>query len=83
MARIWKLQDAKNRFSEVVDLARRTGPQVVTRRGTEAVVVLSVEDYRRLVRGPEGLVAFLGASPLRDVDLDLTRSADPPREVKL
>lgn len=44
----WKLEDAKARFSEVVRLARERGPQKVTVRGQEAVVVLAMEDYARL-----------------------------------
>jgi antitoxin Phd len=44
----WTLQDAKNRFSAVVEAARRGAPQLVTKRGAPAVVVLSIEDYRRL-----------------------------------
>jgi antitoxin Phd len=44
----WSLQDAKNRFSAVVEAARRGEPQLVTRRGVPAVVVLAAEDYARL-----------------------------------
>ena len=44
----WALQDAKNRFSAVVNAALTGEPQTVTRRGTLAVVVLAVEDYQRL-----------------------------------
>ena len=44
----WSLQDAKNRFSAVVDAALNGSPQLVTRRGQPAVVVLSVEEYERL-----------------------------------
>ena len=44
----WSLQDAKNRFSAVVNAALDGAPQMVTRRGTPAVVVLAVEDYQRL-----------------------------------
>lgn len=46
----WQLQDAKNRFSAVVDAALGGEPQCVTRRGKPAVVVLSVEEYERLRR---------------------------------
>ena len=44
----WSLQDAKNRFSAVVNAALDGAPQTVTRRGAPAVVVLAVEDYERL-----------------------------------
>jgi prevent-host-death family protein len=46
----WSLQDAKNSFSAVVDAARKGRPQMVTKRGRPAVVVLSVEEYERLSR---------------------------------
>ena len=44
----WKLEDAKARFSEVVRHAREDGPQRVTVRGHDAVVVMSVEEFERL-----------------------------------
>ena len=45
----WSVQDAKNRFSEVVEAARRN-PQMVTKHGKPAVVVVDVEEYERLRR---------------------------------
>lgn len=45
---IWQLQDAKARFSEFLDAALENGPQVVTRRGVEAAVLVPVEEWRRL-----------------------------------
>jgi antitoxin Phd len=47
---IWSLENAKNRFSAVVEAARRGRPQTVTKRGRPAVVVLAVEDYERLCK---------------------------------
>jgi prevent-host-death family protein len=44
----WSLHDAKNKFSAVVEAARRGEPQTVTKRGVAAVVVLSAEEYQRL-----------------------------------
>jgi prevent-host-death family protein len=79
----WQLQNAKNRLSEVVDLATREGPQIITRRGVETAVILSVEEYRKLSRPRQSLVDFLRASPLADVELDLERDPDPGRELDL
>lgn len=45
----WQVQEAKQRFSELVERARSEGAQVVTRRGRDVVVVLSVERYRELI----------------------------------
>jgi antitoxin Phd len=44
----WQLQDAKARFSELVDATIKDGPQIVTRRGIETVVLVPVEEWRRL-----------------------------------
>jgi prevent-host-death family protein len=77
----WQLQDAKNRFSEIVNKALRDGPQVVTRRGKKTVVIMSVEQYQILVRPKVNIVDFFQESPLRGEDLDLTRNKDSLREV--
>jgi prevent-host-death family protein len=65
----WALQDAKNRFSEVVQRARREGPQTVTLRGERAAVVLSAADYDALVRDRPSLVDDLLSGPAWDHDL--------------
>jgi len=81
---IWPLQDAKNRLSEVVDRAASEGPQTITRRGREAAVLLSAEDFRNLIRGRTGdLVSFFRKSPLAGEPLDFSRSQDTGREVDL
>lgn len=78
----WKLQDAKNHFSEVVESAINEGPQEVTRRGEHAVVILSFALYQRLSKPKEDLVSFFRNSPLHGADLDLERSQDAPREIE-
>ena len=83
MQHTWALQEAKNRFSELVEQALHTGPQVVTRRGKETVVVLSVEAFHKLTAKQESLVTFLRNSPLAGVELDLERTPDYGREVTL
>ena len=44
----WQLQDAKSRFSELIDDTLEKGPQVVTRRGIDTAVVISIDEWRRL-----------------------------------
>ncbi len=46
----WQLQEAQNRFSSLVNQAREIGPQIVTKHGQAAVVVLSAEEYNKLTR---------------------------------
>jgi prevent-host-death family protein len=48
MGKVWTLQDAKNKFSAVVEAAVQGEPQHVTRRGVDAVVVLSAREYKEL-----------------------------------
>jgi len=82
----WQLQTAKARFSELFRLARTEGPQIITRQGREAVVMLPVEQFDQLVnrsRQPKSLVQFFRESPLVGIDLDLTREKDTGRDIKL
>lgn len=83
MARKWQLQEAKNRFSEVVDLALEEGPQTVTRHGKEVAVVVSKQDFERRRRaGTRGtIVSFLTGLAFKGADLRLERSKDTDRDV--
>jgi prevent-host-death family protein len=78
----WQLQEAKSRFSEVVDLTLKEGPQLVTRRGEEAVVILAASDYRRLTGEIPLLMDCLLHAP-RGEALVINRSAETVREVDL
>lgn len=80
MKRIWQLQEAKNKFSEVVDGAIQQGPQVITKRGAEVAIVISCAEYRKIVVSQKKLSDFFRESPLVGMDLDLKRSTDPVRE---
>jgi antitoxin Phd len=79
----WKLQDAKNRFSELVERTRNRGPQRITRRGKPVAVVVSEEEYERLAGGNTSLAEFFRDSPLAGIDLDLARDRSPGRKVVL
>jgi prevent-host-death family protein len=46
--RTWPVQDAKARFSELLDTCLREGPQIVTKRGAETAVLMPMDDWRRL-----------------------------------
>ena len=78
---VWSLQDAKNRFSEVVDRAQREGPQRVTRRGKDAAVVVSAEQWASLSN--RTLADFLESSPLAGLDLEIVRDKSAVRDVEL
>jgi prevent-host-death family protein len=71
----WQLQEAKAKFSQLVQKAVDEGPQTVTRHGKDAVVVLSFEDYRKLCECKPGLKEVLMSGPEGDLKL-------PPRTVQ-
>ena len=79
----WPLQDAKNRLSELVDRAKAGIPQIITRRGKQEVVVIGIEDFRRISAREQDLVSFLRSSPLAGVDLQIERDDDLGRTVLL
>lgn len=70
----WQLQDAKNKFSEVVNLALTKGPQLITRRGEKAAVLLSYIEYEKLCKARGRLSEFFRESPLTDVELNRDHS---------
>jgi antitoxin Phd len=80
MVRSWQLQEAKNRFSEVIEEALKDGPQLITRRGVETAVVLSFTDYRKMLLSRKRLSEFFRESPLAGLDLELARDSSPARD---
>ena len=79
MKNTWQLQEAKSKFSKVVDRALAQGAQIVTRRGKKAVVVMPFEEYERLTQRTGSLAQFLMASPLFGSELAIERDKSLPR----
>ena len=79
----WQLQEAKSKFSQLVEYALHKTPQIVTKHGKKTVVVLSFEEYVKITKPKVNLVKFLRASPLAEVDMEITRNTDVPRDIKL
>jgi prevent-host-death family protein len=78
----WQLQEAKQKFSELVRRALEDGPQVVTRHGEEVVVVVPAEEFRRMSEQKPDFKEFLMSAPDLSV-LDLERPREMPRDVEL
>ena len=74
----WPVQDAKQRFSELIRTAHVEGPQVVTRHGEEIAVVVDIVDYRRLKGEVIEFKDYLRSGPASD-GLELDRSGEYPR----
>lgn len=82
----WKLEDAKAHFSELVRRARTEGPQLVTKRGKDAVMVIAVEELERL-QAPKPprkpFIEFMESLYVPGLDLDFPRERDTGREIDL
>lgn len=85
----WQLQDAKNRFSEVVKRARDEGPQAVTVHGQRAAVIVSAPEFDRLTKPTRSFADFLLADTADEawtddvVDLINDRSKDRGRDIDI
>ena len=82
----WQVQDAKARFSELLETSLAEGPQIVTKRGVEAAVLVPIEQWRRLVRTtkPDLKELLLAPEPrteaLTPPRRELRRRAEPQLE---
>jgi antitoxin Phd len=76
----WQLQEAKNKFSRVVENAVNDGPQIITKRGVEVAIVISFADYQKMIAARGKLSTFFRHSPLVGVELDLSRDKSGARK---
>ncbi len=81
----WQVQDAKARFSELLETTLKKGPQIVTRRGVEAAVLVPIEEWQRLQRSarPSLRELLLGPGPRFDDITSARRTLQRRRPVKL
>lgn len=80
---MWQLQEAKNKFSQVVTEAQQGGPQIITRHGVEVAVLLSYQEYKKMVgssrQAQKKLSQFFRESPLANEELDFSRDQSEAR----
>jgi antitoxin Phd len=79
---LWQVQEAKQRFSQLLRLAESEGPQTVTRHGQAVAVVVGADEYRRLTEKKKDFKEFLMSGPDLS-ELDLGRPKEYPREIEL
>lgn len=79
----WQLQEAKAKLSALIKEAVKDGPQQITVRGKTTAIILSKEQYVNLTSSKSSLVRFLQDSPLRGIDLVITRDKSPCRDIEL
>jgi prevent-host-death family protein len=80
---IWTVAEAKAKFSEVIDKARLSGPQTITRNGRTAAIIVSAEEWERKTRRKGDLASFFAESPLPGAGLDIARAKDGPHGIDL
>jgi len=79
----WTVAEAKAKLSEVLQKAETEGPQRITRRGEEAVVVVSKKEWERKTKRKGTLVDFFLNSPLRGTNLEIPPRSKSTRRVEL
>jgi len=79
----WTVAEARAKSSEVIERARSSGPQTITRNGHTAVVIVAAEEWERKTKRVGTLAEFLAASPLRDSGMDIRRSRVRARKAEL
>jgi prevent-host-death family protein len=79
----WQVQEAKQRFSEVLRAAESGEPQIVTKHGEEVAVVIDIAEYRRLRGESMSFMTYLRAEAFAKPDFDIERQRDLPREIDL
>ena len=79
----WTVAQAKAKFSELIERARSSGPQTVTRSGRTAAVVVSADEWERKCKRTGNLAEFFAGSPLRESGLTVKRLKDKPRRSEL
>jgi prevent-host-death family protein len=79
----WTVAEAKAKFSEMIDRARDSGPQTITRNGRLAAVLVSPDEWQRRTRREGTLADFFANSPLRGSGLKIVRRKDRPRRIVL
>lgn len=86
----WQIQDAKQRFSEMIRAVVHEGPQVITRHGEDVAVVVDISEYRRLTRPAVDLASVLLGGPKLDdsaadvlAEVEAERKADFGRTIEL
>ncbi|MBA3035441.1 MAG: type II toxin-antitoxin system Phd/YefM family antitoxin [Desulfobacterium sp.] len=82
MSNVWQLQEAKNKFSNLVDRAQDEGPQFITKHGKESVVILSIKNYQKITKPKSNLLNFLRCSPLAGIAPDIQRDKSPSRDLQ-
>jgi antitoxin Phd len=80
---IWQIQEAKAKFSELVEDASTKGYQTITKKGEPIAVILSKKEFDKMTRPKASFLKFFKAAPYQEIELDIQRLQDLSRELDL
>ena len=79
----WTVAEAKAKFSEIIERAQSEGPQIISKRGRTAAIVVAAEEWERKTKRLGNLAEFFAGSPLQGSELKLRRLKARPKQIKL
>lgn len=79
----WQIQEAKAKFSQLVNDANIKGHQTITKQGKAVAVILSKKEFDKMSQSKTSLLNFFKAAPCQEIELEIKRSKETPREVDL
>jgi antitoxin Phd len=80
---LWQIQEAKAKFSQLVEDANVKGYQIITKQSEPVAVILSKKEFDKMTQSKTSLLKFFKAAPCQEIELDIQRSKDLPRELDL
>lgn len=80
---IWQIQEAKARFSELIQDATQRGYQTITKNGQPIAVMISKEEFDKMNQPALSLLDFFRSAPCQEIEMHIQRSKDLPRKVDL
>jgi antitoxin Phd len=80
---IWQIQEAKAKFSQLVEDAGRKGYQTITKKGEPIAVIMSKEEFDKIKQPKVSFLNFFKEAPHQEITLEIQRAKDLPRELDL
>lgn len=80
---IWQIQEAKAKFSQLIEDANIKGYQTITKQGEPIAVILSKREFDKMTQSKTSFLNFFKAAPCQEVEINIQRSKDLPREFEL
>ncbi len=81
--KVWQLQEAKARFSQLIQEVEQGSYHTITKNGQPVAVLISTSEFERIQKHENSLLDFFSKSPFPDLDLDVSRSNDAGRDIDL